>query len=481
MRRLTFGLWGSRPVHLLGDVAVALWTFYLAFLIRTAVNLPFTRALLPGDRIDLFVTDWGLVVLSGLLLLYLFGFYDPPRPRSGSDIARGLTTVVLLQGLGLSGFYFLGDREFPRSVLVLFVVLELPALVLWRWLVSRLQRVVRRRIAIVGTGPAARELAQTIGDHHYHGLRVVGFVPTPDEVGLDGDARDDDLDADADHSWSDLPPPGPVLGTVDELPALLAAGEIDDVILVTGRREWRSRLLDRLSGTRPAHSSVLLLPGPFESLIGRMRYRWVHDLPVIEVMGEAEWHQRLPWKRGLDLGLGSLMLLLSLPVMAVVAVLVRSTSPGPVLYRQVRIGRDQRSFMLLKFRTMEEGAEADGDEVLARPGDPRLTPAGAFLRRYRLDELPQLFNVLGGSMSLVGPRPERPGFVAEYLRRIPGYAERFSLPPGLTGLAQINGEYHSSAQNKLRYDLAYLANRSLWLDLSILFRTVKIVLTSRGT
>ena len=477
MRRLNSGLWGSRPVHLIGDLAVASGTFYLAFLIRTAVNLPFTRALLPGDRIDLFVTDWGLVVVSQVLLLYFFGFYDPPRPRSWPEIARGLTAVVFLQGLSLSGFYFLGNREFPRSVLVVFVVLELPTLFLWRWLVSRLQRVVRRRIAIVGTGPAARELARTIEEHHYHGLRVAGFVPAPNEDGPDGDRGESDTDP----VKPGLPAPGPLLGTVDELPALLATGEIDDVILVTGRREWRSRLLDRLAGTRPAHSSVLLLPGPFESLIGRMRYRWVHDLPVIEVMGEAEWHQRLPWKRALDLGLGLLMLLLALPVMAAVAVLVKATSPGPVLYRQVRIGRDRRSFRLLKFRTMREGAEADGDEVLARAGDPRLTPVGTLLRRYRLDELPQLFNVLGGSMSLVGPRPERPGFVADYLRRIPGYAERFSLPPGLTGLAQINGEYHSSAQNKLRYDLAYLANRSLWLDLSILFRTVKIVLTSRGT
>lgn len=485
MRRLTSGIGGSRTLHLLGDVAVALGIFYLAFVIRTAVDLPFTRALLPGDRIDLFVSDWGLVLVSQTLLLYLFGFYDPPRPRSWPEIARGLTAVVFLQGLSLAGFYFLGNRVFPRSVLVVFVVLELPALFLWRWLVSRLLRVERRRIAIVGTGPAARELAQTIDAHHYHGLRVAGFVPAPNE-----DETDEDVDvplgaggedSHRDVAKPDLQPPGPMLGTVDELPGLLATGEVDDVILVTGRREWRSRLLDSLSGTRPAHSSVLLLPGPFESLIGRMRYRWVHDLPVIEVMGETEWHQRLPWKRALDLGLGSLMLLLALPVMALVAALVRTTSPGPALYRQVRIGRDRQSFMLLKFRTMREGAEADGNEVLARAGDPRLTPVGAFLRRYRLDELPQLFNVLGGSMSLVGPRPERPGFVAEYLRRIPGYAERFSLPPGLTGLAQINGEYHSSAQNKLRYDLAYLANRSLWLDLSILFRTVKIVLTSRGT
>jgi exopolysaccharide biosynthesis polyprenyl glycosylphosphotransferase len=474
VRRLNSGIGGSRLVRLLGDVAVALGTFYLAFLIRTAVNLPFTRALLPGDRIDLFVTDWGLVVLSQILLLYLFGLYDPPRPRAWPEIARGLTAVVTLQGLVLAGFYFLVNRVFPRSVLVLFVVLELPVLVLWRWLISRLQRIVRRRIAIVGTGPAAQELAQTIDEHHYHGLRVAGFVPAPDEV----DPEETDTDDDSDPV---LKAAGPILGTVDELPGLLAAGEIDDVILVTGRREWRSRLLDRLSVTRPAHSSVLLLPGPFDSLIGRMRYRWVHDLPVIEVMGEEEWHQRLPWKRALDLAVGCLLLLLAFPVMGVVAMLVKGTSTGPVLYRQVRIGRGQRTFLLFKFRTMREGAEADGDEVLAQPGDSRLTPVGALLRRFRLDELPQLFNVLAGTMSLVGPRPERPGFVATYLREIPGYAERFSLRPGLTGLAQINGEYQSSARNKLRYDLAYLANRSLLLDLSILFRTVKIVLTSRGT
>jgi len=473
MRRRSWRPRSSRLVHVVGDVLLGLGSFYLAFLIRVRVDLPFTQSLLPGDRIDLFVSDWGLVVASQVLLLYLFGFYDPPRPRPWPEIARGLTTAVALQGLSLAGFYFLVNRTFPRSVLVLFVALELPVLFLWRWLLSRLQWVELRRVAIVGTGPAARELAATIDSHHYHGLVVAGFVPTPE--------REDEEEESRAEEDPEPPVAEPVLGTVEDLPRLLGSGEIDDIILVPGRREWRSRLLDRLAGMRPAHSSVLLLPGPFDSLIGRMRYRWVHDLPVIEVMGESEWHQLLPWKRLLDLAVGSVLLLLALPVMGVVAVAIKLTSRGPVLYRQERVGRDQKSFRLLKFRTMRQGAERDGAEVLAIPGDPRLTPIGAFLRRTRLDELPQLFNVLGGSMSLVGPRPERPGFVARYLREIPGYAERFSLPPGLTGLAQINGEYHSSAQNKLRYDLAYLANRSLWLDLSILFRTVKIVLTSRGT
>ncbi len=129
---------------------------------------------------------------------------------------------------------------------------------------------------------------------------------------------------------------------------------------------------------------------------------------------------------------------------------------------------------------MKRDAERESGEVLALRDDPRLTPVGGFLRRYRLDELPQLWNVFAGEMSLVGPRPERPGFVQQHLRNVPGYAERFAVLPGLTGLAQVNGEYHSTPENKLRYDLAYLSNRSLWLDLSILVRTVRIVLTSQG-
>ena len=225
---------------------------------------------------------------------------------------------------------------------------------------------------------------------------------------------------------------------------------------------------------------VLLLPGPFESLIGRMRYRWVNDLPLIEVVRETEWRINWPLKRLLDLLAGSLLLLLASPAAAASAPAVRATSPGEILYRQTRVGHGQKVFTLYKFRTMRRDAEADSGEVLAQPGDPRLTSIGAFLRRFRLDEIPQLFNVLQGTMSLVGPRPERPGFVQRYLKEVPGYAERFSLAPGLTGLAQVNGDYYSSPQNKLRYDLAYMANWTLWLDVSILLRTVKIVLTSRG-
>jgi exopolysaccharide biosynthesis polyprenyl glycosylphosphotransferase len=273
---------------------------------------------------------------------------------------------------------------------------------------------------------------------------------------------------------------GRLLGDVDDLPALLAAGVIDDIILAAPADSWQTRLIDRLADGRPDHTNVLLLPGPFESLIGRMRYRSVHDVPLIEVVRESEWRINRPAKRLLDLLLAGGLVVATLPVLAAGALAVYLTSPGPVFYRQERVGRGRRPFILWKLRTMRVDAESLGAEVLAQEGDPRLTAAGALLRRARIDEIPQLWNVLGGSMSLVGPRPERPGFVQKYLAEVPGYAERFSLAPGLTGWAQVNGDYHSSPQNKLRYELAYMGNWSLGLDLAILFRTVKIVLTSRG-
>ena len=151
-----------------------------------------------------------------------------------------------------------------------------------------------------------------------------------------------------------------------------------------------------------------------------------------------------------------------------------------MIYRQTRVGRGGVPFTIYKFRTMHEEAESDTGAVMAKKDDPRVTPLGRVLRASRLDELPQLWNVLRGDMSFVGPRPERPEFGDDYEREIQGYAERYRVRPGLTGYAQVNGEYHTSAATKLKYDLAYIHNRSLWLDLRILSETVKVMLTRRG-
>lgn len=455
-----------RLLRLVGDLASAVAAFYLAFWVRISIAIPFTQFLLPPNRLRFFEREWWLVVLAQALTLYFFGFYDPPRGTVGTERLRRLLAALSLQGLALAGFYFLTDREFPRSVLILFVVFNVALVAASRAALERAYRTPSRRVALVGSGAAARELAAKIASQGSQSLAVAGYVPAPDEPEAEAGA--------------DLSALGPRLGTVDDLPDLLAAGRIDDILLAHGPRSWQTRLLDRLASNRQASGNVLLLPGPLESLIGRMRYRWVDDLPLIEVVRQSEWRFNRPLKRLIDLAGALGLLVLSAPLLLLAALAVKLSSPGPVLFRQERIGLGRRAFTVWKLRTMQVDAEADGDERLASTGDPRLTPVGAVLRRYRLDELPQLVNVLLGTMSLVGPRPERPGFVERFSVAVPGYAERFSVPPGLTGLAQTHGDYHSSAENKLRYDLAYIANWSPWLDLAILLRTVKIVLTRRG-
>ncbi len=456
-----------RWLRLAGDLGVALAAFYLAFRLRIHLPVPFTENLLPADRMAFFSDYWPLLAASQPVVLYFFGLYDPPHRRSGLELARRLLPAVCLMGLALGAYFFLAERTFPRSVLVAFVAIDLPLLLGWRLASAAGLMLEPVRVAIIGSGAPAAELAGRIREHPVPGLTLAGWVAAPgDEApGVAEPARE----------------LGPCLGTLDDLFGLVARGEVDDVVIAETGSYWKTRLLDGLaaSGAR-ARGSVLMLPGPFESLIGRMRYRWVRDIPLIEVVRASEWRLLRPVKRGFDLVAGSLMLLVAAPVIAVCALAVRLSSPGPSLYRQERMGRGLQPFTLWKLRTMRVDAESGSEELLARTDDPRLIPVGALLRRLRLDELPQLWNVLEGSMSLVGPRPERPGFVTRFLEEVPGYAERFSVTPGLTGLAQVNGEYHSSAQNKLRYDLAYIANWSFWLDLAILVRTVKIVLTSRG-
>jgi len=445
------------------DLAIAAAALWVAFELRVRTAIPFTHALLPADRVALFFQALPAALVGQLALLYFFGLYDR-RPLARSEIVGRLVGALAVLGAGLVGWHYFADRALPRSVLMLFIALDGLLLFLFRWLLQQLPQIAERRVVIVGRGVAAREIANGIATRKWHGLTVHGHVAAPNDD-PEGDAPTADL--------------GPNLGTVNDLPELLASGTVDDIILAPTAASWQTALVDRLAEARPGHASVLLLPGPFESLIGQMRYRWVHDIPLIEVMRESDWSRHRPAKRALDLAGAVLLLVLTAPLMAGTALWIRLRAGRGVIYRQARIGRGQQRFTLFKFRTMRPDAEPAG-EVLAVAGDPRFIPGGALLRALRLDELPQLMNVLDGSMSLVGPRPERPGFVASFLESVPGYAERFVVQPGVTGLAQVNGDYHSSAANKLRYDLAYIANASLWLDLSILFRTVKIVLGSRG-
>jgi lipopolysaccharide/colanic/teichoic acid biosynthesis glycosyltransferase len=215
-------------------------------------------------------------------------------------------------------------------------------------------------------------------------------------------------------------------------------------------------------------------------MIGRLRFRIVGDLPLLEARSRPFEPVAAFAKRAFDLLISAVLLVLLTPVLALAALAVAGTSAGGVFYRQIRVGKEGRLFQLWKLRTMRKGAEIETGAVLASPGDPRMTGIGRALRSARIDEIPQLWNVLVGDMSLVGPRPERPEFTGEFAESVPGWTLRHSVRPGLTGLAQVSGEYSTEPEIKLRYDLAYLNNWSFGLDLSILLRTLRVILTRRG-
>jgi lipopolysaccharide/colanic/teichoic acid biosynthesis glycosyltransferase len=430
-RRSTFA-----AVAAVGDAAVAVAAFDAAFFLRTHVALPGTETLLPTGSVRFTFGNVLIVAAVQLLCVWYFGLYRD-HERFRESVARRLTPVLLVQLLTLASIYFLTLGQpyaFPRSVLVVYVVFDGVLLALWRASLDRLFPAPRRRALVVGTGPAARLIADTIRRHPWTGVELVGAL---------GEA-------------AGAPSGLPILGPASALVPVVEEHEIDEVILTPEAASWRDQLPERLP------------PG------------FAADLPLLEARVRPLDGAAAFVKRSFDLvAAGALLLTLS-PVLAVAALLVVSTSRGGPFYRQTRVGRDGTRFELWKLRTMHRGAEVETGAVLAVPDDPRVTAIGRAMRSARIDEIPQLWNVVQGDMSLVGPRPERPEFADRFARTISGYTLRHAARPGLTGLAQVSGEYSTEPDIKLRYDLAYLNNWSIGLDLAILLRTLPVILTRRG-
>ncbi len=402
-----------------------------------------------------------------VLALSSMGLYAE-HERFREPLGRLLLPALFLQLLTLATVYFLAPTySLPRSVLVGYLAADGLLLAAWRAALDRIFPLPRRRALIVGLGPAADRIVDTVRRHPWTGMEIVGVVAETAPEPASGAARSSD-GADAVR----------FLGTLDRLAEIVEAERVDEVILTPEGTSWRDRISERIpEGWR---ADLLVWPSPFETMIGRLRFRIVGDLPLLE----ARTHSFRPIgafvKRVFDVVVSAALLVVLAPVLAIAAFLVAGTSAGGVFYRQTRVGREGRLFELWKLRTMRRGAEIETGAVLASPGDPRMTRIGRALRSARVDEIPQLWNVLVGEMSLVGPRPERPEFTREFTKTVPGWALRHASRPGLTGLAQVSGEYSTEPEIKLRYDLAYLNNWSFGLDLSILLRTLRVIVTRRG-
>ncbi len=447
-----------RLTALAGDLAIAALCLYGAFLLRHRVALPGTEGLLPSGKVRYTFVNILIVVGAQAFFLSLFGLYHA-RERFREPLARLLGPALFFELFALSAVYFLAFAQtylFPRSVLVVYIVLDAVALGLWRTLLDRLFPQPRRRAVIVGTGKAATLIADTIRRHAWTGVEVVGLIG-PAEGGR-----------------AELP----VLGPLERLVEISEQEEIDEIIVTPEETTWKDRISQRIP--RDWHVDLLVWPSPFETMIGRLRFRIVGDLPLLEARMRPLEGVGAALKRAFDVVASAVLLVASLPILLPAALIVAVTSRGGVFYRQERVGKDGRLFQLWKVRTMREGAEGETGAVLSSPGDARVTPAGRWLRALRVDEIPQLWNVLIGDMSLVGPRPERPEFTRPFEESVSGYSLRLSARPGVTGLAQVSGDYATEPEIKLRYDLAYLNNWSLGLDLAILLRTIPVILTRRG-
>jgi sugar transferase (PEP-CTERM system associated) len=410
-----------------------------------------------------------LVVGVCQLCLYYADLYDLRGLTGARDLFVKLLHALGATSLILACVYFWApDWIIGRGVFLIAVAFMIALVASWRaafaWWTQRIAP--RERLLLVGTNAAAVDLARELYERRQElGVEIVGFVdPDPSRIG------------------APVLNPG-VVGAIDDIPFLVKKLNVDRVVVSLADARGKlpmDRLLDiRLdSGVTFDHLATL-----YEEYTGKIAVENLRPSWLIFSEGFRKNRLLLATKRLVDILVSSIGLVIAMPVMLLVAIAVKSTSTGPVLYHQRRVGLRGHVFTVHKFRTMKADAEQHTGPMWSTANDDRVTRVGRLLRRTRLDELPQLWNVLIGEMSLVGPRPERPEFVSQLTVNIPFYGQRHVLKPGLTGWAQVRYTYGASVEDaieKLQYDLYYIKNLSVALDFVIMFETIKTVVLREG-
>ncbi len=393
------------------------------------------------------------------------GMYAPVTTRSTLAIVwRTLLSLLLVLGLTYIVFALTGFDQ-PTVVMATAMVAVGSVTLRRAYLTHSNHDPARRRsrTLIFGCGEAARVVGQTLTAADPD-VEIVGYFAGPNEK-------------------HPAVPHELILSTELSLTATAHRLRVDEVVVALTERRAGSMPLRELLDCKLAGIKVYDLNSHFEKRLGQIRIDYLNAGWLIFGDGFNQGFARTAVKRVFDLVCATVLIVLASPFMLVTALLIKLDSRGPVLYRQERVGLNGKPFDVVKFRSMKQDAESDGKPVWAKTGDSRVTRVGKLIRKSRIDELPQLFSVLTGHMSLVGPRPERPFFVEQLTQEIPFYAVRHSVKPGVTGWAQVRYQYGSTVQDsleKLQYDLHYVKNHSLWLDLQVLVRTVHVVLTGKG-
>ncbi|MDT3706969.1 MAG: TIGR03013 family PEP-CTERM/XrtA system glycosyltransferase [Thiobacillus sp.] len=452
------------PLNLL--LLVLIEALILGGAIYAGVSARFHEAgVIPADLQPLLPKALAFAVVMLALMtasgLYNLEWQDGVRAllqRLGLSFGLGLLVMSLL-------FYFFPILLVGRGAFLLSFGLALLGILLSRTLFIRWVRAgaLKTRVLVIGTGSRAAYIKALLTRRgHASNVEVVGYLPMGGSHHF------------VDHTR--------ILDTEQSLPELVARLQIGEIVLAVRDRRGGTPIQEllncKLQGVR-----ILELSSFFERENGHLQLDSMNASWMILSEGFHQGMLRDTAKRLFDLLVSSAMLIVCLPLMMLTALLIKLESPGPVLYRQERVGQGCRNFTILKFRSMSVDAEKDGKPLWARQNDSRVTATGRFIRRTRIDELPQIFNVFFGDMSFVGPRPERPYFVQDLMQKIPYYGVRHTVKPGITGWAQVRYPYGATdedAMHKLQYDLYYVKNHSLFLDLMILFQTAQVVVWGKG-
>jgi sugar transferase (PEP-CTERM system associated) len=407
-----------------------------------------------------------LVLLSILIGLHLHDLYSQIQVKSRIVLIQQLCLVMgvafLTQGLIT---YLSSDLRVPISIMVVGSAITVVVIFFWRILFSAFafQVVGRSRLLLVGGSPLLEDIGQYIADHPETGLEIAGYLDDRHDPGA-------------------VLPGGKILGTMESLGEVVRTTQPNRIVV--GLFERRNRMpVGELLELRFAGNIIEEVANTYERVCGRVCLKEIRPSQLIFSGELGPRPQNILYQQITNMAVAVVGIVLCLPIMLLTALAVRFSSPGAVLYRQTRVGLDGSLFTVYKFRSMRIDAEVGTGAVWAQKDDPRVTTVGRFIRRIRFDEFPQLFNVLRGEMSIVGPRPERPEFVKALNEQIPYYRQRHCVRPGITGWAQINYKYGDTLQDtitKLEYDLYYIKNMSMSLDTYILFHTLKAMLLSRG-
>lgn len=442
------------------------------------INIEFGK---PGAPVAFF-TPKILYIIAGLVWLFAFSRSNVYEPRQNPQIWGELWSILighLIASFSFFGILYLTYRDFSRVQAGYFILLAFVGLVAYR-LVSKAVYLAfgralneRRQVLVVGTDSSARKIADAVKQYDWAGLSLVGYISDESTITIVAKAQDGDI------TPSEEILPTPIVGRIDDLPLVVSQYQVNEIIIPL---KWfdnqTSEQISSIIRALDAHTvNIRLAPDYSDLAYFQASAEDFSGIPLIGVRERVLTPAQRLLKRLFDILFSGLTLIITSPALLIISIAIRLDSPGPVIYKQQRIGEYGRVFTMMKFRSMYINAGDPGNEYSKKRFDPRVTRVGRFLRRTSLDELPQFLNILRGDMSIVGPRPEMPGLVSRYEW---WQRKRFEVPQGLTGWWQINGRSDKPMHLHTEDDLFYIRNYSLWLDIQICFRTVFAIIAGKG-